>query len=202
MRIAVFVLAAAVLLAAVALLASCSKPAEEPGPGPAAVTPKPPTPPADAKPEAKATESSESGESATAESGESSESAAKKDDDKKAAEAKADGKLVTTPSGLQYEDIKVGTGKSPKLGDKVTVNYVGTLKSNGKEFDASAKHGGPAQFTLGQVIPGWNEGLQTMKEGGKRKLIIPAKLAYGAAGRPGIPPNSDLVFEVELVKVN
>lgn len=124
--------------------------------------------------------------------------------DKPPADAKGEGKLVTTKTGLQYTDEKVGTGKSPRMGDQVTVNYRGTLKSNGKEFDSSYKRGEPAQFRIGQVIEGWNEGLQTMKEGGKRKLVIPAKLAYGANPPPGsgIGPNADLVFEVELLKVN
>lgn len=112
------------------------------------------------------------------------------------------GKLVKTPSGLEYQDLRVGTGKSPRLGDTVVVNYRGTFKSDGKEFDSSYKRGKPAEFELGKVIEGWNEGLQTMKEGGKRKLIVPYKLAYREEGRPpSIPPKADLVFEVELLEV-
>lgn len=110
-------------------------------------------------------------------------------------------KYVTTKSGLKYYDIKVGTGATPKVTDTVTVNYVGTL-TNGKKFDASADHGGPASFPLNRVIKGWTEGVSTMKVGGKRKLICPPDLAYGAQSpSPDIPPNSTLVFEVELLKI-
>jgi peptidylprolyl isomerase len=112
------------------------------------------------------------------------------------------GKLVTTASGLQYIDQKIGTGKSPRIGEDILVNYRGTLKKDGKEFDSSAKAGGPAFLNLGAVIPGWQEGLKTMREGGKRKLIIPSALGYGKRGSPPvIGPDEDLVFEIELVKV-
>jgi FKBP-type peptidyl-prolyl cis-trans isomerase len=124
-------------------------------------------------------------------------------DTKEGGEVKSDGKLVTTKTGLQYEDIKVGTGKSPKATDTVQVQYVGTFKADGKKFDSSYDRGQPATFQVNGVIKGWTEGLQTMKEGGKRKLIVPWELAYGERGRPPtIPPKADLVFEVELLKVN
>ena len=110
--------------------------------------------------------------------------------------------VTTTASGLKIQDLKVGDGPSPTLGQTVVVHYIGRLASNGKEFNNSYDLGRPAEFKLGQVIPGWNEGLATMKVGGKRKLIIPSKLAYGAAGRPPqIPPNSDLEFDIELLGI-
>ena len=107
-------------------------------------------------------------------------------------------------SELKIEDIKVGDGESPKLGQTVTVNYTGWLWKNGKEgkeFDISRKHGKPVEFKLGKVIDGWNQGLSTMKVGGKRILYVPSKLGYGAAGTPDIPPNSDLKFEIELLGI-
>jgi peptidylprolyl isomerase len=116
----------------------------------------------------------------------------------------AEQNVVTTESGLKYVDEKVGTGPSPKKGSKVTVHYTGTLTS-GKKFDSSVDRGSPFQFTIGvgQVIKGWDEGVMTMKVGGKRKLMIPANLAYGARGAGGvIPPNADLNFDVELLGVD
>lgn len=109
---------------------------------------------------------------------------------------------VTTPSGLKIQDFKVGEGPSPKMGQTVKVHYIGWLE-NGTEFNNSHKGAGkPVEFTLGEVIPGWNEGLSTMKVGGKRKLFIPSKLAYGPEGRGAtIPPNSNLVFEIELLGI-
>jgi FKBP-type peptidyl-prolyl cis-trans isomerase len=109
--------------------------------------------------------------------------------------------VQTTSSGLQYVVLKEGTGAQPRATDSVTVHYVGTL-TNGKEFDSSVKRGEPATFVLNQVIPGWTEGVQLMKEGGKNRFFVPSDLGYGPQGSPPvIEPNSVLVFEVELLKV-
>ncbi len=107
---------------------------------------------------------------------------------------------VKTKSGLRYVVISEGSGdSSPSMGTKVTVHYAGTLL-NGQEFDSSIKRGEPAEFAIGQVIEGWNEALQTMKKGEKRTLIIPPELGYGKKGYPGvIPPDSFLIFDVELI---
>jgi peptidyl-prolyl cis-trans isomerase A (cyclophilin A) len=107
----------------------------------------------------------------------------------------------TTPSGLRYIMHQEGTGKQPKATDSVTVHYTGKFL-DGKVFDSSVQRGQPITFGLNQVIKGWTEGLQLMKEGGKATLYIPYQLAYGEQGYPGaIPPKSDLIFEVELIKV-
>ena len=106
--------------------------------------------------------------------------------------------VVVLPDGLQYLVLTNGTGVSPAAGDTVTVNYRGSLL-DGTEFDSSYKRGQPASFPVSHVIPGWTEALQKMKVGSKWKLFIPSDLAYGPQGRPGIPPNSTLVFEVELL---
>lgn len=109
-------------------------------------------------------------------------------------------KAIKTKSGLQYVVLKSGDGKnSPKMGQTVTVHYTGTLL-DGTIFDSSVHRGEPAQFAIGQVIEGWNEALMTMTKGEKRTLIIPPELGYGVQGYPGvIPPNSYLVFDVELL---
>ena len=117
-----------------------------------------------------------------------------------AAAAKEPGAVVTA-SGLVFKSIKEGAGASPKATDTVKVNYRGTL-TDGKVFDASADHGGPASFPLNRVIPCWTEGVQKLKIGGKAKLTCPAAIAYGPRGMGPIAPNSTLVFEVELLAVN
>jgi peptidylprolyl isomerase len=116
--------------------------------------------------------------------------------------------VTTTPSGLKIIDIKVGTGPSPKPGQTCAMNYTGWLYENGKKgakFDSNLDHSGaPFEFPIGkhQVIAGWDEGVATMKVGGKRTLIIPPELAYGSRGAGGvIPPNATLIFDVELVAV-
>jgi FKBP-type peptidyl-prolyl cis-trans isomerase len=111
--------------------------------------------------------------------------------------------MVTTASGLKYEDQQEGTGAAAKAGDTVDVHYTGWL-TDGKKFDSSVDRGQPFSFKLGagRVIKGWDEGVAGMKIGGKRKLTIPAALGYGARGAGGvIPPNAELVFEVELLKI-
>lgn len=111
--------------------------------------------------------------------------------------------MTTTESGLKYEDIVTGEGESPKPGQMVTVHYTGTLE-NGTKFDSSVDRGQPFvfQIDMGRVIKGWDEGVMTMRVGGKRKLIIPPQLGYGARGAGGvIPPNATLIFEVELLGV-
>jgi peptidylprolyl isomerase len=116
------------------------------------------------------------------------------------ADKKKKEKTVTTESGLQYEDITVGKGESPSAGKVVVVHYTGTL-DNGKKFDSSRDRGKPFEFTIGvgQVIKGWDEGVMSMKVGGRRKLVIPPNLAYGERGVGPIPPNSTLHFDVALL---
>ena len=124
-----------------------------------------------------------------------------------AADTKKESKMVTTPSGLMYEDLKVGTGASPQPGQTCVMHYTGWLWENGvkgKKFDSSVDRGKPFPFPIGagRVIRGWDEGVATMKVGGRRILIIPPDLAYGAPGRPPvIPPSATLCFEVELLEV-
>jgi FKBP-type peptidyl-prolyl cis-trans isomerase len=108
----------------------------------------------------------------------------------------------STPSGLRYNVITEGTGNKPNATSNVKVHYTGTFL-DGKVFDSSVQRGQPIDFGLNQVIPGWTEGVQLMKEGAKYKFYIPYNLAYGEQGYPGaIPPKSDLIFEVELLKIN
>jgi peptidylprolyl isomerase len=121
--------------------------------------------------------------------------------------AQAAGKTMTTASGLQITDSKVGTGATPKRGQICVMHYTGWLYENGvkgKKFDSSLDRNEPFEFPIGQkqVIAGWDEGVATMKVGGKRTLIIPPELGYGARGAGGaIPPNATLIFEVELLGV-
>ena len=117
------------------------------------------------------------------------------------------GKTVTTSSGLKITDTKIGTGATPKPGQICVMHYTGWLYqggAKGKKFDSSVDRGTPFEFPIGRqrVIPGWDEGVATMKVGGKRTLVIPPALGYGARGAGGvIPPNATLIFEVELLEV-
>jgi FKBP-type peptidyl-prolyl cis-trans isomerase len=124
----------------------------------------------------------------------------KKEGDAFLAANKAKEGVVTLPSGLQYKILTAGTGPKPALTDTVSCNYRGTFV-NGTEFDSSYKGGKPVSFPVNGVIKGWTEALQLMPVGSKWQLFIPSDLAYGPGGRPGMPPNSTLVFEVELLSV-
>ena len=111
--------------------------------------------------------------------------------------------VVTTPSGLKYIELEEGTGATPERGQTVVVHYTGTLE-NGNKFDSSRDRNSPFEFKIGtgQVIKGWDEGLSTMKVGGRRQLIIPAELGYGSRGAGGvIPPNATMIFDVELLGI-
>ena len=124
-----------------------------------------------------------------------------------AALAQTTGTPVTTPSGLQIIDTKIGTGPAPRTGQTCVMHYTGWLYENGKKgkkFDSSVDRGEPFEFPIGthRVIAGWDEGVATMKVGGKRTLIIPPALGYGARGAGGaIPPNATLIFDVELLGI-
>jgi peptidylprolyl isomerase len=121
--------------------------------------------------------------------------------------AQTAGQTMTTPTGLQITDTKVGTGAAPKTGQICVMHYTGWLYQNGakgQKFDSSVDRGQPFEFPIGtrRVIAGWDEGVATMKVGGKRTLVIPPALGYGARGAGGvIPPNATLIFEVELLDV-
>ena len=116
------------------------------------------------------------------------------------AQLKENKAVVELPSGLRYEIVKPGDGPAPKATDTVKVHYTGKL-IDGSVFDSSVQRNEPAEFPLDQVIPGWTEGIQKMTKGGKIKLYVPPHLAYGDDGRPGIPPGSTLVFDVELLDI-
>jgi peptidylprolyl isomerase len=123
------------------------------------------------------------------------------------ASAQTKGNIVTTPSGLTITDTKVGTGASPKTGQICVMHYTGWLYENGakgRKFDSSVDRGQPFEFPIGtgRVIKGWDEGVASMKVGGKRTLVIPPQLGYGARGAGGvIPPNATLIFDVELLEL-
>lgn len=127
------------------------------------------------------------------------------EDDKQETTVAEQAQIVTTASGLQYQDLAAGSGEAVTTGKTVSMHYTGWLSEGGNpgaKFDSSLDRGQPFTFRLGgkQVIAGWDEGIVGMKKGGKRRLIIPANLAYGAAGRPPvIPQNADLIFDTELV---
>ena len=114
------------------------------------------------------------------------------------------GAEVTTPTGLKYTDDVVGTGPSPSPGKTAVVHYTGTLQGSGKKFDSSRDRDQPMSFVFKSqpMIPGWDEGVSTMKVGGRRQLVVPPALGYGARGKPpDIPPNATLVFDIELLDV-
>lgn len=123
-------------------------------------------------------------------------------DDSENSSENSEANVTTTDSGLQYVDLVEGTGATPRSGQTVQVHYTGTLE-DGTQFDSSRDSGRPFSFRLGagQVIRGWDEGIATMRVGGRRQLIIPPNLGYGSRGVGPIPPNSTLVFDVELLRI-
>lgn len=142
-------------------------------------------------------------EAAKEEAGNSAPATTENNGGAKMAATDANAKINVTESGLKYVELKEGTGASPKSGQMVVVHYTGTL-TDGKKFDSSVDRGQPFAFKIGvgQVIKGWDEGVMSMKIGGKRKLMIPANLGYGARGAGDvIPPNAELIFDVELLEV-
>lgn len=142
-----------------------------------------------------------SSETATSTSSEESTAAKETESAKKKTKPKVTVPKGAPPKKLEVKDLEEGSGATAKSGDAVTVNYVGVNYKTGKEFDASWDRGEPFTFTLGagEVIPGWDQGVAGMKVGGRRELIIPPELGYGAAGAPpAIPPNETLVFVVDL----
>lgn len=111
-------------------------------------------------------------------------------------------KVDGTVTELQKTDLTVGSGTEVKAGDRLRVHYKGTLAQTGAKFDSSYDNGEPIEFVLDNLIEGWKQGIPGMKEGGKRRLVIPAAMGYGDQVLPGIPANSDLVFDIELLMVN
>lgn len=178
----------AVVLAAVFVLSACSKLTEPPTPEP--IQGEAPAEPRQAEPNARAADPHGHG-------------GARPTENVADALKGAPGQPPPSDEKLGVQDLVVGKGAEAKAGDTVSVHYVGTL-TDGKEFDSSKKHGKPFEFPLGagRVIKGWDQGVAGMKEGGKRKLTVPPSLGYGPRGFPPvIPPNSTLVFEVELLEV-
>lgn len=108
---------------------------------------------------------------------------------------------TTTASGLKFVDTVTGTGDSPRMDQQVTIHYTGRLAANGQKFDSSVDSGQPVTFPMSNVIPGFAEALSTMKVGGKRTVLIPSALGYGSRAIQGIPANSDLVFDIELIAI-
>ncbi|MEJ2421306.1 MAG: FKBP-type peptidyl-prolyl cis-trans isomerase [Acidobacteriota bacterium] len=181
-------------------LAACKK-QEAPAKEAQANTPETQAPAQQAAPEAPANQPA--AEAPKAETSKPAPEASKPAEPSKPA-AKKELKYVTLPDGLKYADMKVGTGEAAKAGDEVVVNYTGRLK-DGTVFDSSYSRHQPFTFTLGagRVIKGWDVGVAGMKVGGKRRLIIPPDLAYGARGAGGvIPPNATLTFDVQLLEIH